>query len=117
MIVALWLSPIGQKMNSVSYTHLDVYKRQCVECSTSKGITHAGIVGKGQLSFEDFSNFIDTDVYKRQVPNILPDSPSFEIMEASSTINNVLVAKLSLIEKDVYKRQTFFWLLLYSSNG
>lgn len=30
----------------------------CVECSTAKGITHSGIVGKGQLSFDNFKKFI-----------------------------------------------------------
>ena len=33
------------------------------------------------------------------VPNILPDNPSLEIIEASSTINKVFVARLSFIEK------------------
>lgn len=34
---------------------------RCVECSTSKGITHSGIIGKGQLSFDDFRKFVDTN--------------------------------------------------------
>ena len=36
-----------------------VCQLKCVECSTAKGITHSGIVGKGQLSFENFKKFID----------------------------------------------------------
>lgn len=35
-----------------------VCQLKCVECSTAKGITHSGIVGKGQLSFENFKKFI-----------------------------------------------------------
>lgn len=31
---------------------------RCVECSTAKGITHSGIVGKGQLSFDNFRKFV-----------------------------------------------------------
>lgn len=31
---------------------------RCVECSTAKGITHSGIVGKGQLSLENFKRFV-----------------------------------------------------------
>lgn len=31
---------------------------RCVECSTSKGITHRGIVGKGQFSLTQFVKFI-----------------------------------------------------------
>lgn len=34
---------------------------RCVECSTSKGITHSGIIGKGQLSYENFVKFIDNN--------------------------------------------------------
>lgn len=34
---------------------------RCVECSTSKGITHSGIIGKGQLSFDNFRKFVDTN--------------------------------------------------------
>ena len=35
-----------------------VCQLHCVECSTSKGITHSGIVGKGVLSLSDFMDFI-----------------------------------------------------------
>ncbi len=35
-----------------------VCQLHCVECSTSKGITHSGIVGKGMLSLSDFMDFI-----------------------------------------------------------
>ncbi|WP_195356201.1 radical SAM protein [Bacteroides cellulosilyticus] len=40
---------------------------RCVECSTSKGITHTGIIGKGQLSFDDFVKFVDDN---RQITRI-----------------------------------------------
>lgn len=49
------------KITEASIDLSTICQLHCVECSTSKGITHAGIVGKGQLSFEDFSNFIDTN--------------------------------------------------------
>ena len=49
------------KITEASIDLSTICQLHCVECSTSKGITHAGIVGKGQLSFEDFSNFIDTE--------------------------------------------------------
>lgn len=38
-----------------------VCQLRCVECSTSKGITHSGIIGKGQLSFEDFVKFVENN--------------------------------------------------------
>lgn len=31
---------------------------RCVECSTARGITHTGIIGKGQLSFDNFKKFV-----------------------------------------------------------
>lgn len=42
------------KITEASIDLSTICQLHCVECSTSKGITHAGIVGKGQLSFEDF---------------------------------------------------------------
>ena len=68
------------KITEASIDLSTICQLHCVECSTSKGITHAGIVGKGQLSFEDFSNFIDTN------PEIKSScvAPSIEIFRYST---------------------------------
>ena len=55
------------KITEASIDLSTICQLHCVECSTSKGITHAGIVGKGQLSFEDFSNFIDTNLSEKEL--------------------------------------------------
>jgi MoaA/NifB/PqqE/SkfB family radical SAM enzyme len=40
---------------------------RCVECSTSKGITHNGIVGKGQFKFDDFVRFVEMNPQIRRI--------------------------------------------------
>lgn len=40
---------------------------RCVECSTAKGITHSGMIGKGQMSFVDFVRFVEAN---RQIKRI-----------------------------------------------
>lgn len=47
------------KISEVSIDFSTICQLRCVECSTSKGITHNGIVGRGQLSYDDFVAFID----------------------------------------------------------
>ena len=58
------------KITEASIDLSTICQLHCVECSTSKGITHAGIVGKGQLSFEDFSNFIDTNPEIKRIETV-----------------------------------------------
>lgn len=50
------------KLPQITEASLDlstICQLRCVECSTAKGITHHGIVGRGQMSFESFKQFID----------------------------------------------------------
>ena len=46
------------KITEVSIDLSTICQLRCVECSTSKGITHNGIVGKGQFSLSQFVDFI-----------------------------------------------------------
>ena len=78
-----------QTLLKVGYSQKQIAKEVGVAPST---------INKSRQPCPEYTNCTKSS-NKRPVPNILPDSPSFEIMEASSTINNVLVAKLSLIEK------------------
>ena len=41
-------------IEEVSIDLSTICQLRCVECSTSKGITHNGIVGKGQFHYDDF---------------------------------------------------------------
>lgn len=45
------------KISEVSIDLSTICQLRCVECSTSKGITHKGIVGKGQFSISQFVDF------------------------------------------------------------
>lgn len=49
------------KIHEVSIDLSTICQLRCVECSTSKGITHNGIVGRGQLKFKDFVLFIENN--------------------------------------------------------
>lgn len=49
------------KIKEASIDFSTVCQLHCVECSTSKGITHSGIVGKGMLSLSDFIDFINAN--------------------------------------------------------
>lgn len=55
------------EINEVSIDFSTVCQLHCVECSTAKGITHAGIVGKGQLSYEDFVEIISSNPQIRRI--------------------------------------------------
>ena len=46
------------QIKEVSIDFSTICQLKCVECSTSKGITHNGIVGKGQFRFDDFARFV-----------------------------------------------------------
>lgn len=46
------------QIKEVSIDFSTICQLKCVECSTSKGITHNGIVGKGQFRFDDFVRFV-----------------------------------------------------------
>ena len=51
----------------VSYTHLDVYKRQ-LGYSRAKGYTlHGSEWNKHRLAFQMVSELLESDVYKRQL--------------------------------------------------
>ena len=46
-------------IEEVSIDLSTICQLRCVECSTSKGITHNGVVGKGQFSYENFIKFVN----------------------------------------------------------
>lgn len=45
------------KITEASIDLSTICQLRCVECSTSKGITHKGIVGKGQFKIEQVCGF------------------------------------------------------------
>ena len=48
-------------IEEVSIDMSTICQLRCVECSTSKGITHNGIVGKGQFHYDDFVRFVSNN--------------------------------------------------------
>ena len=48
------------KIKEASIDLSTICQLRCIECSTSKGITHNGIVGKGQFSISQFVEFVNT---------------------------------------------------------
>lgn len=77
-----------------------VCQLRCVECSTAKGITHSGIVGKGQLSFEKFKRFVS-------------ENPEIKRIEMSNWGEIFL-------NKDIYKIMQYAYehgVVLYCGNG
>lgn len=55
------------EIKEVSIDFSTICQLQCVECSTSKGITHAGIIGKGQLRLCDFIKFVTENPEIRRI--------------------------------------------------
>ena len=55
------------KITEASIDFSTICQLRCVECSTAKGITHSGIVGKGQLSFEYFKKFVSENPDIRRI--------------------------------------------------
>jgi MoaA/NifB/PqqE/SkfB family radical SAM enzyme len=58
------------KISNITEASIDfstICQLRCVECSTSKGITHKGIVGKGQLHLSDFCLFVDNNPQIRRI--------------------------------------------------
>lgn len=87
-------------INEASIDLSTICQLRCVECSTAKGITHSGIVGKGQLSFENFKKFIS-------------DNPEIKRIEMSNWGEIFL-------NKDIYEILQFAYehdVTLYCGNG
>ena len=55
------------KISEVSIDLSTICQLRCVECSTSKGITHNGIVGKGQFSLNQFVDFVKRNPQIRRI--------------------------------------------------
>lgn len=46
------------KVTEASIDFSTICQLRCVECSTAKGLIHSSVIGRGQLSFENFREFI-----------------------------------------------------------
>ena len=55
------------QIKEVSIDFSTICQLKCVECSTSKGITHNGIVGKGQFRFDDFVRFVSNNPQVKRI--------------------------------------------------
>lgn len=102
------------KITEASIDLSTICQLHCVECSTSKGITHAGIVGKGQLSFEDFSNFIDTnpEIKRIEMSNwgeIFLNKDIVKILEYAFRKGVTLIAETVLISTMFRKKHWKHW--------
>ena len=69
---------------------------RCVECSTSKGITHRGIVGKGQFSLPQFVKFIS-------------QNPQIKRIEMSNWGEIFLNKEIGEIIKCAYEKGHMIW--------
>lgn len=88
------------KIKELSIDLSTICQLRCVECSTSKGITHSGIVGKGQLRFHDFVRLIN-------------ENPEIKRLEMSNWGEIFL-------NKDIYKIMEYAYdhnVTLYCGNG
>ena len=54
-------------IEEVSIDLSTICQLRCVECSTSKGITHNGIVGKGQFHYDDFVRFVSNNPQVKRI--------------------------------------------------
>ncbi|OYP41920.1 radical SAM protein [Prevotella sp. P5-50] len=88
------------KIHEVSIDFSTLCQLRCVECSTSKGITHKGIVGKGQLKYSDFLKFVETN-------------PQIKRMEMSNWGEIFLNPEIAQIIKCAYEHGV----TLYCGNG
>ena len=92
------------KTTPVSYTHLDVYKRQTVaEVGADKQLLYTILPGKG----------LDTSIYA-DVQNFEMDAISINGIKLNF---NLEIDEEELTAKDVYKRQHLITVLLYHSCG
>ena len=73
-------TPSAADIKTVSYTHLDVYKRQSVFCSQNLGAGQSDRIKKGLRCGITAVSYTHLDVYKRQEGYIA----SFEITPAST---------------------------------
>jgi len=87
-------------INEVSIDFSTMCQLKCKECSTSKGITHKGIIGKGQFSFENFQKFVD-------------NNPQITRMEMSNWGEIFLNKNIAQIIKHAYEHN----IILYCGNG
>lgn len=88
------------KISEVSIDFSTICQLRCVECSTSKGITHNGIVGRGQLPYDDFVTFID-------------NNPEIKRMEMSNWGEIFLNKDITRIIKYAFEKG----ITLYCGNG
>lgn len=88
------------KIEEVSIDLSTICQLRCVECSTSKGITHNGIVGKGQFHYDDFVRFVS-------------DNPQIKRIEMSNWGEIFLNKDIAGIIKYAYENGVS----LYCGNG
>ncbi len=88
------------KISEVSIDLSTICQLKCVECSTSKGITHNGIVGKGQFKFNQFVAFIEKN-------------PQIKRIEMSNWGEIFLNKDIASIIKYAYEKNV----TLYCGNG
>jgi len=88
------------QITEVSIDFSTICQLRCVECSTSKGITHDGIIGKGWLKLEDFKTFIS-------------QNPQIRRMEMSNWGEIFLNPAIAEIIKYAYEHDV----TLYCGNG
>ncbi len=55
------------RISEVSIDLSTICQLRCVECSTSKGITHNGVVGKGQFKIKQFIDFASNNPQIRRI--------------------------------------------------
>lgn len=88
------------KITEVSIDLSTICQLRCVECSTSKGITHKGIVGKGLFTIEQFVNFVN-------------HNPQIKRIEMSNWGEIFLNNDIAQIIKYAYEHN----IVLYCGNG
>ena len=88
------------KITEASIDLSTICQLRCVECSTSKGITHKGIVGKGQFKIEQFVDFVNKN-------------PQIKRIEMSNWGEIFLNKDIAQIIKYAYEHN----IVLYCGNG
>lgn len=88
------------EFKEVSIDFSTICQLRCVECSTAKGITHNGIVGRGQFTYKRFCEFI-------------AKNPEIKRIEMSNWGEIFLNKELYLIIEEAYKNG----ITLYCGNG
>ena len=91
-----WDCGMCHRWESVSYTHLDVYKRQAVSIDNRHFVLcqSTGLVGADNLRAAERFNrrqFTDEDVYKRQLEILLLSAPSAESLNGFSCSLDLMI--------------------------